>query len=319
MSKNLPDFLKVIKEDWFLFFCELGYQFYKENLNEQGRLNIALNVPFNKNISLGLAIGTAHAVYTSQRLGNENLSEWISNIKPGTLVFYSPNTNSEEKSYIYEGVSDLGHPTLKGIGINKGVKTTLSKKETWKNIRIAPEQNKYKRQRTLSTDKGIEKIYEKYADDSLRQLFNPGSPYFLLIGNENSIREDTIIEIDDGFTVQDFLRIKKFGGRQYSFISELYSSNGDEADVYTLEGGIPVVVEGANSFLRYYEDIKNNPKVVILTRDSPLDTSLDALEKIEDSLLIGDINGDENFLQKVTSINMPSNIEILCWREKDEQ
>ncbi len=318
MNKNIPDYLKVIKEDWFVFFCELGFQFYQNSLNGQGRLNIAVNVPFSNKMSIAIAIGIAHAVYSKKKIHQGDLSEWIGNIKPGTLVFYSPNENSPEKSYIFEGISDLGYPVLKGMGISKGVKTTLSKKETWKNIRIAPEQNKYKRQRILNSDKGIKKIYEKYEVESVRHVFNLGIPYFLLIGNESNIREDAKIEIEEEFDIQDFLRIKKFGGRQYSFISEFYSSNEVLEDTYALNHGIPVVVEGAVPFLRYYQDLKNKPKIIILNRASPLDTTLDALEKIENALLINQINGDAEFLRKISSINVPSNIEILCWRENNE-
>ncbi|KYG27726.1 hypothetical protein [Alkalihalobacillus trypoxylicola] len=318
MNKNIPNFLKVINEDWFEFFCELGFLFYQNSSSEEGKLNIVLNVPSSNKIIIALAMGIAHAIYSTRAIEKADFSNWISKIKPGTLVFYSPSENTSEKSYIFDGISDLGYPTLKGMGINKGMITTLSKKETWKNIRIAPEQNKYKRQRTLTSDIGIDKINEKYDADSVRQLFNLGSPYFLLIGNENNIREDTQKKVDEDFTIQDFLRIKKFGGRQYSFISECYSSNGDEENIYALGNGIPVVVEGANSFLRYYQDIKINPKVIVLTRSSPLDTTLDALEKIEHLLLTGEINGDEEFLQKISLINVPSNIEILCWREKNE-
>jgi hypothetical protein len=318
MNKNIPDFLKVIKEDWFEFFCELGFLFYKNLLNDEGRLSIVVNVPFSSYISIALGIGISHAVYSSNEKNNNDLFEWLSSIRPGTLVFYTPNESSPEKSYIFEGISELGYPTLNGMGINKGVKTTLSKKETWKNIRIAPEQNKYKRQRTLAGDNGMEKIYEKYEVDAVRQVFNFGSPYFFLIGNEGGLREDTKKVIEDEFTVQDFLRIKKFGGRQYSFISEFYSSNEDAGELHSLGHGSPVVIEGASSFLRYYLNIKNNPKIIILTRESPLDTTLDALEKIENSLLINQFKGDEEFLQKISSINVPSNIEILCWREKNE-
>jgi hypothetical protein len=287
-------------------------------LTVTGRLNIAVNVPFSNNIPIALAMGISHAVYSSNQKNGNYIYEWISNIKPGTLVFFSPNDNSPEISYTFEGVSNVGHPILKGMGINKGMSMTLSKEETWKNIRIAPEQNKYKRQRTLTGDKGIEKIFEKYEVDSVRQVFNFGSPYFFLIGNENSIWEDTKKVIEDEFTVQDFLRIKKFGGRQYSFISEFYSSNEDEGDLHSLGHEIPVVIESAASFLRYYLNIRNNPKIIILSRESPLDTTLDALEKIENSLLANQIKGDEEFLQKIISINVPSNIEVLCWREKNE-
>ncbi|WEG18938.1 hypothetical protein PQ478_10750 [Alkalihalophilus pseudofirmus] len=318
MNKNIPDFLKVIKEDWFEFFCELGFLFYHSYSSEEGKLNLVLNVPSNTNITIALSMGIAHAIYSTKAINKADISNWISNIKPGTLVFYSPSETTPERSYIFDGLSELGYPTLKGLGINKDMITTLSKKETWKNIRIAPEQNKYKRQRTLTSDSGINKIVEKYDADSVKQLFNLGSPYFLLIGNEHNIRKDTQKIIEDDFTIQDFLRIKKFGGRQYSFISECYSSNDDEKNTHTLRNGIPVVVDGTNSFLRYYQDIKENPKVIVLTRSSPLDTTLDALEKIEHSLLTGEINNDEEFLQKVSLINVPSNIEILCWREKNE-
>jgi hypothetical protein len=42
MNKDIPDFLKIIKEDWFEFFCELGFLFYKNLFNDQGSVTAKL-------------------------------------------------------------------------------------------------------------------------------------------------------------------------------------------------------------------------------------------------------------------------------------
>jgi hypothetical protein len=311
--------LKFLQEEWSAFFCELGYLFYENTqlINNKGFLNIAINVPFKKGISLSLAVGMAHSVYSKNLVKNENDTEWIKSIQPNTLVFYTPNENIAEKSYVFKGLSESGLPILKGMGINKGIRMTLSKTESWRNIRIAPEQNKYKRQRTLQSDVGLEKLYERYDIDAIKQLFNKGTPYFLIIGNENSIREDMYNNaIDKGLSMQDFLRIKKFGGKQYSFISEFFSNAHEDSNEMIFKSKeIPIIIDGASSYLRYYEMKENIPKIIIFSRDSPLDTTVEALDKMENSFITGNIIRDDEILKEIMALKPPSNIEIMCWRE----
>lgn len=305
------------KRDWTAFFFEVGHSFSRRSKEKksEGVLNIAISVPFNFYTALSIGAGMAHSEYSYEIENKENNLEWLKRVKYDTLVFYS--TSSGEISYKFKGFSQKGFPILGGVGRrNRGLTMTLENKETWKNIRVAPEQQKYKRGRIIYSDPSLERLSDYYGKENVKRLFNLGEPLFFIIGNEKQIRTEVFTQFEEGATIQDSVRIRNFGGRQYSFLSEFISATGgwELKGTSIVNPDVLVIFDGAVSYLNYRKKFKSNPAVILLSRESTIDKTIEALEKIEEEFIDRNIGDDNDFLQDLVSLEPPYNIEIISWR-----
>ncbi|MCJ7987943.1 hypothetical protein MUB16_35420 [Priestia sp. OVL9] len=75
---------------------------------------------------------------------------------------------------------------------------TLEDKKTWKNIRVAPEQQKYKRGRIIYSDPSLERLGDYYGKENVKRLFNLSEPLFFIIGNENQISKEAFTQFEEG-------------------------------------------------------------------------------------------------------------------------
>jgi len=314
---NLPHLNNL----WSIFHFNLGNIFYNENItrDSNGILNIVINVPYNYSTTLSIASGIAHAIYYNELDGEGNYNEInelerLKKIEVDTLVFYSNSKNAEnEKSYSYKGISEEGIPILLDTSKNP-VTLSIRNKESWRNIRIAPRQTTYKTNRTIGNDLSINHLYQFYDKEKITSTLNQSETHFLIAGNERQLREEANQLFNSSFKINDYIRIKKFGGNQNSFISDFFSN---EREGITNIINVPTIIDGANNYLLHSEELLNTPKIIILSRENSMDLNLNAIEQIELELIKTDFFEENNIVNELLNFKPPANIELFCWRVKN--
>ncbi|MCC3359106.1 hypothetical protein [Bacillus sp. REN16] len=306
---NIED--EITEESWLSFYLNIGRHFYEANLDERNKITLCLSVPFLHYIAAGIGLGICDKLYSLDISKNEG--DILKELNPGTLIFYQAPNTKKEKAYTFEGFNVDGYPLLLSKGKNPET-ITLTRTQLWRNIRVAPDQVKYKRNRIIKTSYLQTPIYSFYNKANIDNILRKSQINILFIGNEKRLKKEMRYEFEKGYPLSQWLLPKSMFGAQSSFVSEIVSS-GTRVDSIDISPETFLIFDGVQAFTQSWYRKMGNPSIILLERTASMESlfsGIDLLNRIIDSR---DVSVASDFLDVVASIpKAPGNLELTAWR-----
>lgn len=296
---------KISNENWLSFFLDLGRNFYNFNNIRSEKLHLCISVPFLNFISITIGLGICDKFYS---LSTSNVYKF-DDLKEGTLIFYCPPNSRKEQSYTFVGIDNDGYPKFKSKDRHP-VTLTLRNTNWWEEIRIAPEQVKYKRNRFSKNESG-KAIRTHYENQHIESILRKPALKILFVGNEKRLTKEMEQSLKDEYTFIDWLLPKSLVGAQNSYVTEIISSRAG-MDTEEINEDTVIIYDGVQAFnLSPYRNYEN-ASIILLERNASAELLGEALEEIyyEES------NADDDFIELFSQReDIPKNLELLAWRK----
>ncbi|MBS4208053.1 hypothetical protein [Bacillus sp. FJAT-50079] len=295
---------KISNKNWLSFFLDLGRIFYDSNKTRSENLHLCISVPFLNYLSIAIGLGICDKFYSSSAYNVHKFDD----LKEGTLVFRRPPNSKKEQSYVFVGIDSDGYPQFKSKH-RPPVTLTLRNQNWWEEIRIAPEQVKYKRNRFSKNERG-KAIRTHYESQHVDSILRKPDIKVLFVGNVNRITMEMEESLMDEYTFIDWLLPKSLVGAQNSYVTEIISSKASPV-TEEINAETVIIYDGVQAFnqspYRNYE----NASIILLERNASEALLGEALQDIYNY----EVNTDEEFIEMVSQRKgIPKNLEILAWR-----
>lgn len=305
----------ISEKSWLSFYLNIGRKFYEANRNTNSTLNICISVPSLYYVAAGIGLGICDRLYSSDV--DENGEDILKQLKPGTLVFYRSPFSKTEKSYTMEGLTKEGYPVIKGTGKNPET-ITLMRPQLWQNVRVAPEQITYKRNRTMKTSGLQTVIYEYYDRGKIDNILRNPRINILFIGNERRLKEEMSQEFEDGHLPAEWLLPKSMNGTQRSYVSDVVPS-GTRPESLSLNSDTILIFDGVHAFTQSWYRNLPNPCIILLERTASVDLLMSGLDLLNRSIDSRGVSAAEDFIDTVANFSLvPGNIELTAWRRRKQ-
>ena len=313
MNFNYED-NEISKEKWFSFYINTGRLFYEKNKEDNGNLNLFISTSFLNYIAAGIGVGISDRIFSTASLGEGK--DIIKKIQPGTLVLYRPPSSKQEETYTFEGLNKDGHPEIKSTGKNPTT-LTLTRPKLWKNIRIAPEQTKYKRNRTFKTSDLYKKVYERYDKEHVNNILRESKINLLFVGNERRLKAEIGSEFKSGHSPAEWILPRTMNGVQSSFISDIVTT-GSDLDSLPLDTDTILIFDGVQAFIQSWHKGLKNACIILFERTATVDSLFDGLDSLDTALDSKSVTEAKDFIDTIKSFpEIPQNIELTAWRQEN--
>ncbi|WNF21318.1 hypothetical protein [Mesobacillus jeotgali] len=318
----------VALPEWSNYFINLGKTFHS-NLSPNIFARMVLTLPSRDYAGVFTGAGTILSMLSSEldeKVINDHFED-IKNQKVGTSVIY------RKKDRIYRGIfsgkeSVGGEERLKitiqntSTGSSRSLTELLNRKQAL-SVQIA-ENKDYKLPQNPQGKEVKQSPFLKlgFAGYDISRLLTLSQSNFYYIGRKKRVMEEAVeteIAVLDPATreyiasnLNELLRIKDFVGEQESYQCTLIPSSSKDHSFGSLSPSTFTIFDGATSYLRWAEQLKNTHWILILDRTEV--QFQNALFHLQEEYLLS----SKQQKQLNIETDIPMGVEMMYWEVAQE-